>query len=97
MKTGTKTTIIILTAFLVIWSVGCRKEQPPTETPPATEVILSSDTAVPETTPSKTTTSLLDIPWDDRSIFRAGLIASEQDALDGLEGASVYHIDTTIG
>ncbi|MCP4424182.1 MAG: M1 family metallopeptidase [Chloroflexi bacterium] len=87
----TQTIIIILTAFFVVWFVGCSEEQTraPTEVPPA-------DTAVPKTAATETTTPLLDIPWDDRSIFRAGLIASEQDALDGLEGASVYHIDFQI-
>lgn len=38
-----------------------------------------------------------DIAWDNRSPFRAGLIASEQAALDQLDGASVYHIDLQIG
>ena len=31
--------------------------------------------------------------WDDRAIFRAGLIKEEQAALDQLPGASVYHLD----
>jgi hypothetical protein len=34
--------------------------------------------------------------WEDRSIFRSGLIESEQSVLNELEGASVYHIDLTI-
>jgi hypothetical protein len=34
--------------------------------------------------------------WADRSIFRAGLIESEQKILDGLPGASIYHIDLQI-
>ncbi|MCL4560473.1 MAG: M1 family metallopeptidase [Chloroflexi bacterium] len=34
---------------------------------------------------------------DDRSIFRSGLVLSEQGALDKLPGASVYHIDLSIG
>jgi virginiamycin B lyase len=41
--------------------------------------------------------SLFDIPWDDRTIFRQGLIDSEQEALDRLPGASVYHLNLEIG
>ena len=37
-----------------------------------------------------------EIPWDDRSIFQAGLVASAQPALDELDGASVYRIDFNI-
>jgi hypothetical protein len=35
--------------------------------------------------------------WADRSVFRAGLIDSEQAILDGLPGASVYHLDVQLG
>jgi aminopeptidase N len=35
-------------------------------------------------------------PWDDRSIFKNGLVTSEQHVLNELDGASVYHIDFTI-
>ena len=34
--------------------------------------------------------------WDDRSIFRAGLVRREQGALDELPGASIYHLDVRI-
>ena len=53
----------------------------PTETP--------SPTATPAPDPMQT-------PWDDRSIFKNGLVASEQHILNELNGASVYHIDFTI-
>lgn len=46
-------------------------------------------TSTPEPDPMTT-------PWDDRSIFKDGLIASAQSVLDGLDGASVYHIEFTI-
>jgi aminopeptidase N len=39
---------------------------------------------------------LFDIAWDDRAIFRDGLIGAAQEALDRLPGASVYHIDLQI-
>src|SRR5215208_2906631 len=38
----------------------------------------------------------MEYPWDDRSIFKNGLIESQQSTLDGLEGASVYHIELNI-
>ncbi|MCD4673528.1 MAG: M1 family metallopeptidase [Anaerolineaceae bacterium] len=36
------------------------------------------------------------IEWEDREIFRPGLIAEEQAVLDDLEGASIYHIKLDI-
>jgi len=38
----------------------------------------------------------LETSWDDRSIFKDGLVTSEQRVLDELDGASVYHIEFTI-
>jgi hypothetical protein len=35
-------------------------------------------------------------PWDDRSIFKNGLVTSEQHVLDELNEASVYHIEFTL-
>lgn len=52
----------------------------PTATPPPTD-------ALPD--PLKT-------PWDDRSIFKDGLVASQQSVLDELTGASIYHIEFNI-
>jgi hypothetical protein len=41
---------------------------------------------------------LLPMPdqWEDHSMFRTGLIKSEQAALEQLSGASIYHLDVTI-
>lgn len=39
---------------------------------------------------------LFDIPWQDRSIFRSGLVASEHSTLDELPNASVYHLEFNI-
>lgn len=41
--------------------------------------------------------ALFNVSWDDRADFKAGLIPAEQAAFDELPGASVYHIDLTIG
>jgi hypothetical protein len=37
-----------------------------------------------------------DAGWDDRAVFRNGLIAAQQRVLDQLPGASVYHLDVQI-
>ncbi len=37
-----------------------------------------------------------DVSWDDRAIFREGLIEAEQSVLDQLPGATVYHVDLEI-
>jgi hypothetical protein len=36
---------------------------------------------------------LSDIDWDDRTLFREGLVEVERAILDGMPGASVYHLD----
>lgn len=46
--------------------------------------------------PTEATHDPLKTPWDDRSIFKAGLIASQQSALDELARASIYHIEFNI-
>ena len=38
----------------------------------------------------------LKTPWEDRSIFKPGLVASEQPVLDELDAASIYHIEFKI-
>ncbi len=45
------------------------------------------------------TASAIDIlwsDWDDKSVYSGGLISTEQETLQQLPGASVYHIDITI-
>lgn len=39
---------------------------------------------------------LFDAGWDDRSVYRDGLITAERGILDQLPGASVYHMELTI-
>jgi len=46
--------------------------------------------------PTLTAPPLSAIGWDDREMFRAGLIDAEQPMLDQLPGATVYHIDLVI-
>jgi len=48
-------------------------------------------------TPTLTSSpDILSTPWEDRSIFKSGLIASQQAVLDQLTNASVYHLDFNI-
>jgi len=52
-------------------------------------VLTPTATPPPRSDPLKT-------PWEDRSIFKPGLIASEQSVLDELDTASIYHIEFKI-
>ncbi|MCK4451728.1 MAG: M1 family metallopeptidase [Anaerolineae bacterium] len=61
-------------------------------TPPEGPTVVS----VPSLTPTHIASHLFDVAWDDRAIFREGLIGAEQAVLDQLSGASVYHIDLQI-
>ena len=53
---------------------------------------------IPDTAPvaTRVTAHPFDVAWDDREIFRAGLVEAEQPVLDQLPGATVYHIDVQI-
>jgi len=46
--------------------------------------------------PSNPSSSLLKTAWDDRALFKSGLVASEQPVLNELNGASVYHLSFNI-
>lgn len=41
-------------------------------------------------------TDPLKTPWEDRSLFKPGLVVSQQRVLDELPGASIYHIEFNI-
>jgi aminopeptidase N len=49
-----------------------------------------------ESISAPTPTPLASTSWDDRTIFSQGLIEAEQEVLDHLPGASVYHLDFQI-
>ncbi len=64
-----------------------------------TAVPSPSPTTIPDlptTTPDPHPPTLFANPWDDRELFRAGLIPDEQGVLAGLPGATVYHLDLHI-
>jgi hypothetical protein len=54
--------------------------------------VISRSTRVPSQ-PTRVAPQLSGVAWDDRAIFREGLVGAEQATLDGMPGASVYHID----
>jgi len=62
--------------------------------------LLLASCTFPGTQPASSTSTpgpdLMEIPWGDRSIFKSGLVDSEQHFLNELNGASVYHIEFTI-
>lgn len=69
-------------------------------TPAATQVIASPEARLDEPTseplspPDPAPSS--ETGWEDRAVFRAGLIGANQEVLDRLPGATVYHIDFQI-
>jgi len=71
---------------LVLASLVACQSRAPEASPPSVAVDA----------PSVSSAMPFDFAWDDRSPFRGGLIPSEQSALEGLAGASVYHMDLQI-
>src|SRR6266508_3886836 len=60
-------------------------------------ILVSCSLPQPKVSPTSTPSSdIFDIPWDDRSLFKAGLVASEQPVLNELKDASVYHLEFNI-
>ena len=59
-------------------------------------LLLIACSSVTQTETSTPHADPLDTPWADRSIFKSGLIETEQSILNELDGASVYHIEFAI-
>jgi hypothetical protein len=76
----------LLVAFVVAGCSGQPSAATEEPTPP------------PSPTPAVTTVPVVpaEVDWDDRSVFRGGLIAAEQAVLEELAGATVYHVDLRI-
>jgi hypothetical protein len=78
----TKVRTYLVLALVIAPLVACRPQAAKTTT---------------EATPAAPSQgSQQDAGWDDRALFRNGLIAAEQGVLDRLPGASVYHLDVQI-
>ena len=90
--------------LVLLTSTACRgmakPHAGPSASPAATSTpTLAAATAAPNSAPATAApaaASLFDTAWDDRSLFRSGLIPAEQATLDALPGASVYHLDLRI-
>lgn len=93
-------------AIIALLTVACAPSTPASQTRAATPPLISSPPAVapsptsvpPTATPAPAVppSPLFDTPWDDRTPFAAGLHPDRQSVLDGLPGASVYHLEMTI-
>ena len=62
-------------------------------------VLASCALSQTPTTPAVTAASpsdIFDTPWKDRSIFKTGLVSTEQSTLDELPNASVYHLEFSL-
>ncbi len=65
-------------------------------------VSCTSPTPIATHTPTKLpatpiqTPAVSQNPWDDRTVFQAGLVKSAQPVLNELQGASVYHLEFKI-
>ncbi len=58
-------------------------------------ILVACSAIQPQATPTSPP-DLFKTPWEDRSLFKQGLVASEQHVLNELDGASVYHIEFKI-
>ncbi|MDY7075458.1 MAG: M1 family aminopeptidase [Chloroflexota bacterium] len=70
----------------------------PTSVPPeeAADGPDPTDASTSEPAPAQPDPAQPETDWDDREVFRAGLIGAEQAVLDQLPNATVYHINLEI-
>jgi aminopeptidase N len=59
-------------------------------------VSCSSSQSTVTSSPTEVLPDPLNTPWEDRSIFKDGLVTSQQSVLNDLPGASIYHIEFSI-
>ncbi|MBN1954534.1 MAG: M1 family metallopeptidase [Anaerolineae bacterium] len=58
-------------------------------------VVLGACQSTPPA-PTRAAPSPAEVDWDDRTVFQEGLIEAERALLDGMAGASTYHIEVRI-
>jgi hypothetical protein len=80
MKSLTVKMLIPFSVTLLILSLVACRSSAPTGTP----------------IPTRVAPHPFDVAWEDRTLFREGLIDGAQGVLERLPGASVYHIDLEI-
>ncbi|MBE9525206.1 MAG: M1 family metallopeptidase [Chloroflexi bacterium] len=76
-------TVLVILALSLI--TGCSSAE--------TIVALPND---PGLLPTDLPAEIIDTPWDDFSVFAAGLIAAEDKTLDSFSDSTIYHLDFTI-
>lgn len=62
-------------------------------------LLVSCTFPLPTATATAIVTSgpdIFDTPWEDRSLFKSGLVSSAQSILDELTNASVYHLEFNV-
>jgi hypothetical protein len=63
----------------------------------ASLILLLVSCSMPQLTATPTPgPDILDTPWEDRSLFKSGLVSSEQTVLNELSTASIYHLEFNI-
>lgn len=84
----------------VLLTAACRPAPPPATAPMPTSTARSQPTVALSgeavTTSPAPAIVLFDADWDDRTPFRANLVAGEQGVLQRLSAAPVYRIDLTL-
>jgi hypothetical protein len=94
MKMNQTHRLLIVFALLII--TACSQNAPQTALPATAVPATAAPAATVAPVPQPPATPEAADNWDDRAIFRAGLIKDEQAALDQLPSASVYHLDVQI-
>lgn len=94
MKTNRASLLLIV--FVLLTVAACNQNAPQTALPATAVPATSAPAATVATVTQPVATPPTADHWDDRAIFRAGLIKDEQAALDQLPGATVYHLDVQL-
>ncbi len=87
--------VFLIASLLLSCNILVLPFAPPT--PTRTPLSPAATTTSVPPPPVSLTGAPFNISWDDRSLFRQNLTNSAQSILDGLPGASIYHIAFSIG
>ena len=85
----------LVASFLLACNMLVKPFVSPTPAPrPLSPSVTKTPVPLPSLAPQ--TEAPFNIAWDDRSLFRQNLTSSAQSILEGLPGASIYHIALSI-